>query len=62
MTLSDGDIQDGGKLHGKIYRKCMYTRLQEIKYYMNIGPLKNFPIYNLMEIKENILRVHFVVP
>jgi hypothetical protein len=62
MTLSDGDIWSEGKLYGQIYRRCIYTGLQERKYYMNIGPLKHCPIYKFMEIKENIQRVHLVFP
>jgi len=60
MTLSDGDIRSEGKLHDQIYGRCIYTRLQERKYHTNIGPLKHFSIYNLMEIKENIQPIHLV--
>jgi hypothetical protein len=62
MTQSNGDIRSEGKLHGQIYRRCIYTRLQERKYYMNIGPLKHCTIYKFMESKDIIQRVHLVVP
>jgi hypothetical protein len=61
MTLSDGDIRSEGKLQGQIYRRCIYTRLQERKYYMNIGPLKHVRLTNSWKLK-NIQRVRLVVP
>jgi len=52
MTLSAGDMRSEGKLHGQIYRRFSTQDYKKEKYYMNIGTLKHFSIYNFKKLKK----------